>query len=72
MQGAVSSLQSLSSIFGPPLMTGSLAWFSGPAAPVYFPGAPFVLAAVFALCALLVFLRAVALGGGIQPVPVSA
>jgi DHA1 family tetracycline resistance protein-like MFS transporter len=72
LQGAVSSLQSLSSIFGPPLMTGALAWFSGPAAPVYFPGAPFVLAAVFALCALLVFLRAVALGAGSQPIAAAA
>jgi DHA1 family tetracycline resistance protein-like MFS transporter len=64
LQGAVSSIQSLSSIFGPPLMTGSLAYFSGPSAPVYFPGAPFLLAAGFSLLALLVFFRAVAMGAG--------
>lgn len=71
LQGAVSSIQSLSSIFGPPLMTGSLAYFSGPNAPVYFPGAPFLLATGFTLLALLVFFRAVALGAG-QPTPSAA
>ena len=64
LQGAVSSIQSLSSIFGPPLMTGSLAYFSGPDAPVYFPGAPFLLATGFSLLALLVFFRAVAMDAG--------
>ena len=72
LQGAVSSLQSLSSIFGPPLMTGALAWFSGPAAPIYFPGAPFVLAAGFSTLALLVFLRAGALGSIGKPAPATA
>jgi len=67
LQGAVSSLQSISSIFGPPLMTGALAWFSGPAAPVYFPGAPFLLGAGFSALALLVFLRAGALRPGGEP-----
>ncbi len=59
LQGAVSSIQSLSSIMGPPLMTGSFAYFSGIGAPVYFPGAPFVLAALFSVAALAVFFRAV-------------
>ena len=71
LQGAVSSLQSISSIFGPPLMTGALAWFSGPAAPVYFPGAPFLLGAGFSALALLVFLRAGALRPGGEPVRAS-
>ncbi len=72
LQGAVSSLQSLSSIFGPPLMTGSLAFFSGPAAPVYFPGAPFLLAAGFSVLALLMFQRAVALGASGTPAAAAA
>jgi DHA1 family tetracycline resistance protein-like MFS transporter len=73
LQGAVSSIQSLSSIFGPVLMTGSLAYFSGPDAPFYFPGAPFLLAAGFSLLALLVFFRAVAMGAGrANPSPVAA
>jgi DHA1 family tetracycline resistance protein-like MFS transporter len=67
LQGAVASIQSLSSIFGPPLMTGSFAYFSSPAAPVYLPGAPFVLAAGFSVVTLLVFARAVAMGAGAAP-----
>ncbi len=61
LQGAVSSLQSLSSIIGPPLMTGVFAWFSSPDAPAYLPGAAFVLSAVFSVVALLVFVRALAI-----------
>jgi MFS transporter, DHA1 family, tetracycline resistance protein len=64
LQGAVSSIQSLSAIVGPPLMTGSFAYFSTPGAPVYLPGAPFVLAAGFSVLALVIFARAVALGAG--------
>jgi DHA1 family tetracycline resistance protein-like MFS transporter len=64
LQGAVSSIQSLSSILGPPLMTGSLAHFSGGGASLYFPGAPFLLAAGFSVAALLVFMRAVTMGAG--------
>jgi MFS transporter, DHA1 family, tetracycline resistance protein len=71
LQGAVSSIQSLSSIFGPPLMTGSLAYFSGGGSAVYFPGAPFLLAAGFSVAALLVFLRAVSMGAG-QATPAAA
>jgi DHA1 family tetracycline resistance protein-like MFS transporter len=63
----VSSIQSLSSIFGPPLMTGSFAYFSAPGAPVYFPGAPFVLAAGFSVLTLAMFWRAVAMGAGDVP-----
>ena len=46
LQGALTSLVSLSSIVGPPLMTNLFSYFTGPKAPVYFPGAPFLLAAV--------------------------
>ncbi len=69
LQGAVSSIQSLSAIFGPPLMTGSFAYFSGAAAPIYLPGAPFVLAMGFSLLTLLVFARAVAMGAGASAEP---
>jgi DHA1 family tetracycline resistance protein-like MFS transporter len=68
LQGAVTSIQSLSSILGPPLMTGSLAYFSGGGSSVYFPGAPFLIAAGFSVAALLVFMRAVAMGAA-APVP---
>ena len=58
LQGAVACLYSLSSIFGPPLMTGVLGYFSGPAAPLHFPGAAFLTAAVLTLACAVVFLKA--------------
>lgn len=64
LQGGVASLQSLAAIFGPPLMTQSFATFSAPGAAVYFPGAPFLLAAGFSLVALMVFGWAISLGAG--------
>ncbi len=62
LQGAVSVIMSLSMVIGPPLMTQTFAAFTEPGstikvlgmtvsqtgAPVYFPGAPFVLAGVLA------------------------
>lgn len=56
LQGGVASLYSLSSIFGPLLMTQALASFTEEgAAGVYFPGAAFLLAALLAIASLLVF-----------------
>lgn len=49
LQGGLTSLVSLSAIVGPPLMTNLFAYFTGPKAPVYFPGAPFLLAAMLTL-----------------------
>jgi len=60
LQGAVASLQSLAAIVGPPLMTSTFATFSRPGAPVYLPGAPYLLAIGFALASLLIFQRAMA------------
>lgn len=54
LQGAVSSLVSLSAIIGPPLMTNSLALFTRPGAEFQFPGAPFLLAGALTLTALLI------------------
>lgn len=64
LQGGVASLQSLAAIFGPPLMTQSFAAFSAPGAAVYFPGAPYILAAGFSMVALVIFGRAISLGAG--------
>jgi DHA1 family tetracycline resistance protein-like MFS transporter len=58
LQGAVVSLQSLAAIVGPPLMTSAFAAFSRPSAPVYLPGAPYVLAIGFALVSLAIFQHA--------------
>ena len=49
LQGALTSLMSATSIVGPPLMTNLFAYFTKPSAPVHFPGAPFLLAAVLML-----------------------
>lgn len=58
LQGAVTSLQALAAILGPPLMTSTFAWFSGANAAVYFPGAPFLLSTGFAGLALMIFFQA--------------
>jgi DHA1 family tetracycline resistance protein-like MFS transporter len=49
IQGALTSLQSLTSIIGPPLMANLFSFFTQPAAPVYLPGAPMIMAAVLTL-----------------------
>jgi DHA1 family tetracycline resistance protein-like MFS transporter len=49
LQGALASLSSVTAIFGPPLMTQLFGKFSEPDAPVHFPGAPFLAAALLAL-----------------------
>lgn len=46
LQGALTSLMSLTSIIGPLIMNYLFAYFTGPRAPFYFPGAPFVLGAI--------------------------
>jgi MFS transporter, DHA1 family, tetracycline resistance protein len=60
LQGAVASIQSLSSIVGPPLMTTVFARFSAPDAVVYEPGAPFLLSVLFVGITALIFSRAMA------------
>lgn len=49
LQGALAGLVSLTSIGGPPLMTGLFAYFTKPSAPVHFSGAAFLLGAIFML-----------------------
>jgi DHA1 family tetracycline resistance protein-like MFS transporter len=49
LQGALTSLQSLTSIIGPPLMTNIFYFFTKPDAPVHFAGAPMMLAALLTL-----------------------
>jgi MFS transporter, DHA1 family, tetracycline resistance protein len=64
LQGGVACLYSLSSIVGPPLMTQVFGYFSGPAAPVYFPGAAFLTAAALTVACALLFVRALRLAPG--------
>jgi DHA1 family tetracycline resistance protein-like MFS transporter len=58
LQGAVASIQSLSAIVGPPLMTTVFARFSVADAPIHAPGAPFVVSLVFVGVTALMFFRA--------------
>lgn len=54
VQGALSSLESVSGIIGPPMATTLFSFFVGPTAPVHLPGAPFFLATMFILAAAAV------------------
>lgn len=58
LQGGLASMASLTAIVSPPFMTQTFALFTGPDAPIYFPGAPFVAAALLSVAALAVFVRA--------------
>lgn len=57
LQGALGSVMSLTSIISPLMMTQVFGAFTGPGAPVYFPGAPFLLAAILTLMALLLYAK---------------
>lgn len=52
LQGALTSLISATTIIGPLMMTNLFAYFTKPTAPIYFPGAPFLLGAIFMLMSL--------------------
>jgi DHA1 family tetracycline resistance protein-like MFS transporter len=58
LQGALTSMASATSIVGPPLMTNTFFFFTNSDAPVYFPGAPFMLGALFMCISLLLAFRA--------------
>lgn len=53
LQGALTSLMSATSIVGPLMMTNLFAYFTHKEAPVYFPGASFLLGAVFMLASAI-------------------
>lgn len=57
LQGVLTSLSALAMILSPMIMTGTFAAFTKADAPVYLPGAPFLLSAALIGLALLVFLR---------------
>jgi DHA1 family tetracycline resistance protein-like MFS transporter len=46
LQGALTSLMSMTAIVGPLLMTGLFSYFTADSAPIYFPGAPFIMGAI--------------------------
>jgi DHA1 family tetracycline resistance protein-like MFS transporter len=57
LQGGLTSLMSLSSIFGPLLMTWSFYYFTKADAPFQFPGMPFIIGAVLMLVSALLAVR---------------
>ena len=59
LQGALTSLASLSGVAGPVVSTSLFAAFTLPSAPVYFPGVSFFSAAVLNAIAILITLRAI-------------
>ncbi len=57
LQGALASLQSASAIVGPLVMNNLFFYFSHDKAPVYLPGAPFLLGAILLFSAFVVSYR---------------
>jgi DHA1 family tetracycline resistance protein-like MFS transporter len=57
LQGVLSSLHALSMIIAPMLMTSVFAAFTRDGAPVYLPGAPFLVSLLLMALGLVVFLR---------------
>lgn len=57
LQGALTSLISITSIIGPPLMTGLFAYFTKPTAPVHFSGASFLLGAILMFASAVISYR---------------
>lgn len=60
LQGALTSLMSVTSIFGPLLMAQLFSYFTAANAPVYFPGAPMLMGAMLTTFSLLLAMRALA------------
>lgn len=59
LQGALSSLNSITAIIGPLIMTQLFALFTGPSASVYFPGVSFFAAALLSAVCLFIFIPVV-------------
>ena len=57
LQGALTGIMSITSIVGPPLMTNLFAYFTAKSAPVYFPGAPFLLGGILMVLSMLFAFR---------------
>lgn len=57
LQGMLASLTSLTSIIGPPVMTGLFSYFTSSKAPFHFAGAPFMLGSFLTLISLFFVYR---------------
>ena len=72
LQGSLTSLISMTGVVGPLLMTHLFAYFTRPAAPVYFPGAPFLLGAALTLASVVLAVRSLRKHPPTVPAPVVA
>jgi DHA1 family tetracycline resistance protein-like MFS transporter len=54
LQGALTSLMSVTTVIGPLIMTGTFSYFSSKSAPFYFPGMHFLLGAFFMIMAIVI------------------
>ncbi len=54
LQGSLTSIMSVTSIAGPLIMTSLFAYFTKPSNPIYFPGASFLLGAIFMLISAII------------------
>ena len=57
VQGISAMAMGLGQLAAPILLTGTMAWFTADKAPVHFPGAAFIVAAVFGLLAIAMLRR---------------
>jgi len=57
IQGIAAMTMGVGNVLAPLVLTAPMAWFTGPAAPIHFPGAAFIVAAAFALAALFALRR---------------
>jgi DHA1 family tetracycline resistance protein-like MFS transporter len=57
LQGALTSLMSLTTIIGPLIMNGTFAYFTTDKAPFYFPGIHFILGAICMLLSIVIAYR---------------
>ena len=60
LQGGITSLISVTSIIGPPLMTNIFSYFTSNEAPVYFPGAAFLTGALLTALSTFFAMRSLA------------
>lgn len=54
LQGGLTSLMTVSNIFGPLIMTGIFRFYTNPQNEVYFPGAPFILGTALAILSIVI------------------
>lgn len=57
LQGALGCLMGLTTLLAPPVLTSSFAWATARTSPVYFPGMPYLIAAMMTVGGLILLLK---------------